>query len=549
MIDTQQKTRHWPIVVVILATLVAYLPVCGHEFTYWDDNHTVFENPHLNPPTLNTIRYYFTHVAYGLYVPITYTVWAGVALVARVAPDERGISLNPWMFHSTNVVVHTLSALFVFLLLRRLVRKDWPACCGALLYALHPVQVEPVAWISGLKDVLAGCFAIIALWRYVVGAQRDRADRSDLVPDPLGTIAFVLAMLAKPSAVTVPAIALVIDWLILQRPLSRAIRSCAVWFMLAIPILIVGRIAQDITGIPRAPIWARPLIATDSLAFYLYRLIWPLRVAVDFGRKPSVVLEHGWLYYTWIAPAIVAIALFSIRKRFRWAIAAGAIFVIALLPILGLSTFQYQFNSTVADHYMYLAMLGPAVALAFLTRSAYSRAIHACAIVAIVLLAVRTITLAPIWSDDISLFENNLKVNPRSVIALNNLGNWYTIRGEYDTAMSYFNRAMAISSEYPTPYENAGRVLAFQGDVEGSIAASEKSIEIRAKLPLTLYPNYMEDHNYVGQVLLQRGEYDRAIVHFQALLKLKPNHADAKKFLAIALEKKHAKAATSQTTH
>jgi tetratricopeptide (TPR) repeat protein len=176
-----------------------------------------------------------------------------------------------------------------------------------------------------------------------------------------------------------------------------------------------------------------------------------------------------------------------------------------------------------------------------------SRAVHAITIIALVLLGVRTITLTPIWASDIPLFENNLKVNPNSVNALNNLGNWYTIRGQYDTGLAYFQQAMSISSEYPTPYENAGRVLAFKGDIDGSIAASERSIEIRSKLPLTLYPNYMEDHNYVGQVLLARGEYDRAIAHFEALLKLKPDHADAKKFLAIALERKRAKSATTQS--
>src|SRR4051812_11378347 len=252
------RPARWPIAVIIIAMLIVFLPVCGHEFTYWDDGVTVHQNAKLNPPTLETIKYYFSNVAYGLYIPVTYMAWAAVALIARVEPDDHNIRLNPWMFHSTNVAFHIVSAIIVFLLLRRLVRKDWAACCGALLYALHPVQLEPVAWISGLKDVLAGCFGLIALWRYVARVQDGVESRSDWPPDLIGTIALMLAMLSKPSAVTVPMIALAIDWLILRRPLARVMRSTAVWFVLAIPILVIGRIAQDVTGIPAVPLHLRP---------------------------------------------------------------------------------------------------------------------------------------------------------------------------------------------------------------------------------------------------------------------------------------------------
>jgi tetratricopeptide (TPR) repeat protein len=257
------------------------------------------------------------------------------------------------------------------------------------------------------------------------------------------------------------------------------------------------------------------------------------------------VIEHGWLYYTWLAPAAVAIGLLLVRRRARWAIGAASVFAIALLPVLGVATFQFQFHSTVADHYMYLAMLGPAVALAFVARGFRWRTI---ASVALVVLGARTLTLTPIWHDDFSLFGHNLQVNPNSVIAYNNLGHVYTMQNDLHRALEMFNRAMALAPEYPTPFENAGRVLAVLGDVRGSIAASERSIDIRARMPRTLYPNYMEDHNYVGQVLLALGEYDRAIAHFRALLAIKPNHADAKKYLAIALEKKRQQSATHPAT-
>src|SRR5262249_51420689 len=160
---------------------------------------------------------------YGLYIPVTYSVWVGLAMIARVRiPEPHEITLNPWVYHSANVGAHIVSAVLAFLLLRRLVRRDLPAVLGALLFAVHPVEVESVGWISGLKDVLAGCFALLALLRYVARAQQNRA--SAWSPDPIGTVALVLGILSKPSACMAPAIAGVIDWLVLGRPLRTVVR-------------------------------------------------------------------------------------------------------------------------------------------------------------------------------------------------------------------------------------------------------------------------------------------------------------------------------------
>src|SRR4051812_9610397 len=159
----------WAPLLVAGITFLVFAPLCTSEFTWWDDWATIHQNPWLNPPTLATLKHYWSSIAYGLYVPVTYTVWAALAWVARLRePGEQNIQLNPWVFHSANVLVHVASAVFVFLLLRRLVKKEWAAALGALLFALHPVQVETVGWASGMKDLLAGCFGMIALWRYVV---------------------------------------------------------------------------------------------------------------------------------------------------------------------------------------------------------------------------------------------------------------------------------------------------------------------------------------------------------------------------------------------
>ncbi|MGH7180101.1 MAG: hypothetical protein ACREJC_22175, partial [Tepidisphaeraceae bacterium] len=132
-------------IVVAVATLLCFAPLCAHEFSWWDDWANIHQNKLLNPPTWKSLGHYWTHAEHGLYMPVTYTVWTGLATIARVgSPDASGISLNPWVFHTANVIVHVISALLAFAILVRLLNRErsqgvWAACLGALVFALHPV--------------------------------------------------------------------------------------------------------------------------------------------------------------------------------------------------------------------------------------------------------------------------------------------------------------------------------------------------------------------------------------------------------------------------
>src|SRR6266850_1541204 len=156
------------LVVIVVITVVVFGRIAGDDFMYWDDSGTIHHNPRMNPPTVEKILWYWSHPEMGLYIPVTYTVWGGIAAMARLdRADEFGIRLNPWLFHSASILVHVGSALMVFLILRRLVKSDGASLVGALVFALHPVQVEAVAWASGLKDLLCGFFALLSIWHYM----------------------------------------------------------------------------------------------------------------------------------------------------------------------------------------------------------------------------------------------------------------------------------------------------------------------------------------------------------------------------------------------
>src|SRR5688500_3763188 len=250
----------WPKrLLIVVAVAAAFSRLGAHEFTGWDDPATIYANPSFNPPRLANLPWYWTawgeRASMGLYVPLTYTAWGLLAQIAYLdTPDPGGVRLNPFVYHTANVALHVIGALVAFELLRRLVRSAWAACAGALLWGLHPVQVEPVGWASGTKDVLCGELALVARWRYVTYARGADAGAGDAGAGDAGagdagagdagadagasatkrrlhfalaTLAFVGAMLSKPTGIIVPVMALAVDGMVLLRPVAAGLGDVA----------------------------------------------------------------------------------------------------------------------------------------------------------------------------------------------------------------------------------------------------------------------------------------------------------------------------------
>jgi hypothetical protein len=467
--------------IVAAGTLIAFGNITLNEFVVLDDPQNIWQNPRFNPPTLDGVLHYWTHAEYGLYIPFTYTAWGLLAAIARVAPDPLGVALNPAIFHAASVGCHVIGALLLYAILLRLISQPRAACMGALLFALHPVQVEPVAWAAGLKDVLAGMFALAAIWQYVKFAQNP-ARRQHYF---LATFAFIAAMLSKPSALVTPMIVFVIDLWLIRGAWKPIVTTLAPWFVVSAICAVVGRIVQPAIGVAGAPIWARPLVAGDALTFYLWKLIWPIDLAVDYGRRPDAVMQNGLFYAAWIIPAAIALAVTRNRKRNPELLVAGAVFVIGVLPVLGFVTFLYQYFSTTADHYLYLAMLGPALATAWLVRRCgETRSTLITVVFVLGLFDWRTVHQTFIWRDDFALFGNATVVNPRSVLGWNNLGSAFNDRHDLDQARECFSKAVELDPSYSEAHENLAAVLDQQGDLAGAIQHNRKALEIyRARPP------------------------------------------------------------------
>lgn len=417
-------------------TLFVFSPVLRHGFIEsWDDAEAITENPDYNPPRLsNLLHYWVPPPKREFYVPVTYTLWGLLAMGARgVAADGRA-TFNPVWFHAANLLAHAIGAALVFLILRRLVRGRWAAWVGAMLFAVHPIQVEAVAWAASMYTPLSGMFALFATWQYLrFSDARQDGTRFAWGHYALATIAFVLGMLTKPSIVAVPLIVAAIELGLRRRGLRQFALPLGAWVAVTVPIVLATRIALPGTSLPAPDGPQRAIVALDAVGFYLGKLVWPAGLVPDYGRSPQWVMAHPLAWLTCLAPIGLLVVCRLCWRRARWAGAAAAVFTIGLLPTLGLAPFDYQRYSTVADRYAYLAMLGPAIVLAVVLCKYAGRATFAGVLVLLSMLAGASVAQLRYWNDPWTLFARTLERNPASLAANNAFRYLLVLHGDEST--------------------------------------------------------------------------------------------------------------------
>ncbi|HXE53703.1 MAG TPA: tetratricopeptide repeat protein [Tepidisphaeraceae bacterium] len=368
-----RTSSFWHALLVGAITLAVFSPVVRHAFLLWDDDHFICRNPELAHPTVSGLAKFWTHIWSGynqFTVPVTYTVWWVTArLQPSTGPSGGAPVLFPWTFHALNLVFHAAAAMLVFLILRRLVRSLWAAAAGAIVFALHPLQVEPVAWAANMYTSLSGALALGALLAWMSYADsRDAAMRGTksgsrtgrFAVFAIGTLCFGLALLSKPSVVLLPLIAGTIDVLVRH----RRVRDCAtlmIWVLIGAADAVITSHVQTGVRAFHPPLWQRPLVAGDALAFYLGRVALPFGLVPDYSRTPQWVLAHRWVWATAMIPPALLAACFVLRRRAPWLLTGGVVFVLGSLPMLGLVPFDFQGFSTVGDRYVYLSLLGVAI--------------------------------------------------------------------------------------------------------------------------------------------------------------------------------------------
>lgn len=534
--EAPKGSQDYPIFLALLLVgvfiVLVFRGVGGYGYVY-DDKTNVISNSHLYPMSWENLKYYWSEPYASLYVPVTYTVLSFEAQLAAQTDQETGrVALNPAVFHYGNLVLHMANAMLVVILLRAVFGHTLAAMAGGLLFALHPLQVETVSWITETKGLLATLFGLLAIWQYWLYAAGGRHPLANHPQDSVGahassggwwhyalaTLVFCLAMLSKPSAVTIPLVILLLDAGLLRRGWLSTLVPIIPWFCLSLAVVAITRGEQTIEQIQDVvPAIYRPVIAADALSFYIQKVMVPWGLVVDYGRQPSYVLLQWWVYVTWLVPVIL-IGLLLLHRERRTLLVFMGVFVAALLPMLGLIPFGFQGISTVADRYAYFAMLGPAMAISWVVER-YSRPALIGVMAGVLLcLGAMSYIQTSYWHNTQTLFEHVLTVNERSATANLSLGNLLA-NTDRDAAVLYYWAAVDAAPNDAGANASLGTLLFAMGDLREAIAHLRASLEIRPD-------NYLAQF-YLAQALAARGDYAGARDHFEQTLRYNPHVTDA----------------------
>ncbi len=539
-----------------LATLAVYLPVAWQGFVNYDDSDYVSDNKHVQSGLKwANVVWAFTTGHASNWHPLT---WLSHMLDCQLFGHHVGAQ------HLISVGFHIANTLLLFLLLRRMTGALWRSVVVAALFALHPLHVESVAWISERKDVLSALFFLLAIWAYV--RYTEGGGPESAVPSPnsasgiqhqasgihlsssifylLSVVFFALGLMSKPMLVTLPFVLLLLDYWPLQRlrplppnprapSLFRLVAEKTPFFLLAAASCVVTFIVQRKGGAVSTVLsfGARTANALVSYARYIGKMVWPEKLSILYPHPGS------WPVWQVIASAVLLVAIFAAtillaRKRRYWA-TGWLWFCGTLVPVIGLVQVGIQ---SMADRYTYLPLIGLFIMLVWsISELVPERPWRAQALTvgtASVLVGCALLTWRQIhfWRDSEALFRHAVQVTRNNYLAYNNLGFYLSGIGRTAEAMENYREALKINPAYEDALNNLGYALAGQKKYLEAIPLYEAALRVR--------PNHAEVHNNLGNALSEIGKIDEAIQHYLIVLKQKPEHADAHNNLGIALAMK-----------
>ena len=516
----------WPVIAISILLVALVWVVFGqtlhHDFVNYDDLDYVTKNAQISRGlTGDGVIWAFTHFHSANWHPLT---WISHMVDCQI------YGLDPWGHHLTNVLVHAANAVLLFVVLRQMTGATWRSAFVAALFAIHPLRVESVAWVSERKDVLSGQFFFLTVMAYVRYTRAPNRLRLVVV-----TVLCALGLMCKPMLVSMPLVLLLLDYWPLNRLTTFTIASVEqrknAWhllreklpmFGLALASSVITIFAQRgaMQPITRISFGARLANTTLSYVDYLRQFAWPKDLAVlypwDPDRlQPIAIIVSGFLVVG------ISIAVFVLRRQ-RYLVTGWFWYLVMLLPVIGL---LHVGNQTHADRYTYLPHIGIYLMLVWAVGEACRRwrlfsvplALAGCAAVAAFTVVART--QAAYWNDSESLWRHAIATTTDNIIAEGNLGLALHWNGNNPEAMEHFERSLSINRQQPEVLSSLGMFYLDLGRVQESISVLNEAIELEPKL---------EDGHYnLGNTYLQIGKAKEAVHQYRRALDLDPNDVEA----------------------
>jgi len=527
---------------VALVALAVWQGVARNEFVNYDDPDYVTSNARVQSGlSWENVRWAFTTGHASNWHPLT---WLSHMV------DCELFGLNAEAHHLVSAGLHLLNSFLLLVWLGRLTGAVWRSFVVAAFFALHPLHVESVAWVSERKDVLSGLFFMLTLCAYAQyglrramaqGAARQGLKLWVWYGAALGL--YALGLMAKPMLVTVPFVLLLLDFWPLRRwgpGNTEGWRGRVTSLVEKVPFLLLSAASSVVTYVAQQrggavstalPLGARIENAWVSYARYLLKTLWPTDLAVLYphpGHWPGAAV--------WLSAAVVlgitAVAVWNLRRRpfvgMGWAWYLGM-----LVPVIGLVQVGIQ---SMADRYMYLPMIGLLIAGVWSVAERFpprpNRSPILGGLTSALLLACAFLTARQIgfWRNSEELFRRTVAVTRNNYLAHNNLGYYLSSRGQVAEAIEEYRRSLAIKPDYAEALNNLGHALAGQRHYREAIEYYRRA--------LAAQPSHPEVHNNLANALAEIGQVDEAIQHYRFVLERNPEHADAHNNYGIALAMK-----------
>lgn len=539
---------------LVSVTLAVYAPVAGFEFVAFDDDRCVYENAHV----VAGLTWANVAWAFGNFSTLN---WVPLAQLSHML-DVNLFGLSPGGHHVTSLFLHLLATVVLFAALTRMTAAPVCSFAAAAVFAVHPLHVESVAWVAERRDVLCGLFWMLALWAYTSYVRKPRASAYAVV-----LVLLALALLAKPIAVTLPIVFLLLDRWPLQRPVSLGKLVLEKLPMLGLAALagILTYQAQKQGGavlpLTGYPVGLRILNVLLSFAMYVIKMILPTGLTMFYPYPASIPLWQG------IGAALLLIAITAgvvvLRRRCPALLAGWLWYVVTLLPVVGILHVGVQAR---ADRATYLPLIGLGVMLGWGLRESCRSFRHGTTVVVstgiVFLLVYATVARAQVltWRDSLSLFKHALEVNPDNWLAENGVGLVMYRQGKIEESLPHFARAITLRPTFVRAHNNLGAALYRLGRFDEAAIQYQAALGEDPRTPTALYnlglvlqrqgmdrdaaerfretllvdPSYVDASYSLARLLLRQGRHGEARLHLGRAVELKPQRVDYRVTLAQA---------------
>jgi tetratricopeptide (TPR) repeat protein len=540
-----KKNQVFALIGVLVITFICFIPSLSADFVNWDDDYNILNNENLKAFRFQDIKGIFTSHVIGNYNPLP---------ILMFAIEKAIFGLNPFVFHVNNVLLHLACTFLVFLIFRRLKLDFLPAIVGALLFGIHPMRVESVAWITERKDVLFGVFSLIATLQYIKYLYTSQKVKKHFY---IALVFSVLAMLSKIQAVALPLSFLTIDYLLNRKLNFKLVIEKIPFFALSLVIGLIGIYFLGEQGSledkTHYNILQRLIIGAHSYGVYVLKFIFPYKMVPLYPYPSSL---PGYFYISPVYAAAVLGGLYwAFRKDYK-PIVFGVLFftfnVMFVLQIVGAG------QGFLADRFTYLPYIGFFFIVAYywnqiIQQKSKFQTIAKVGMAAYLLLfAVMTYIQTGIWKNSATLWTHTIKYYDNTPLPFRNRGNYYRDEGQRDLAMADYNSALALKQEDDGIYNSRAKLYFGQEKYQLALTDYDKAISLdgskgeywinrgATKAALGNYQAALSDvtkgielapdmsSGYLNRSLLHStlGQNNKAIQDIEKYLTIEPNHAE-----------------------